>query len=224
MGSRRGVVFLVLAGSALLHFATAAYAAIECSVTIPNREPLPPGYGAPPSNDGAPPGGGGYLHGNGSVWSWLPEDGVHSAEQSQVQSDGSIEVKWYWWRRVESVGGEDVASVGPLRLEGRRIDAPAPPVQMRVHPYNEGSFQGSRVVFPGPGCYQLTGGLDAEALTFTVLILTSDQPPADASPDTAMGLDDLTPPIAPLGALTLLLVGLLVARRRIGRGRCTGPE
>ena len=69
----------------------------------------------------------------------------------------------------------------------------------RLHPYNNGAFQGTTVTFPTSGCYELTGSAGGEALTFTVLVLTEDQP----LPNTASRVP-AAPPIVLAG------VGLLI--------------
>lgn len=160
-------------------------AALECPVTIPNGDSLPVGYGRPPSNDGAAAGEGGRLHGNGLIWSWLPEDGVYVATGPQLRDDGSIEVKWYWWRRNLTPRAGDASFAGDLRISGTRLDMVSSDLDGRVHPSNTGTFQGSRIAFSAPGCWEILGTTGDTSLRFTVLILSANSD----SPDTALPSD-----------------------------------
>jgi hypothetical protein len=58
--------------------------------------------------------------------------------------DGSIPIKWGWDR---------VGITGTLQIEGRRLDAPAPPLRAHVPPgYGDTGFQVSTLIFPTEGC------------------------------------------------------------------------
>lgn len=63
-----GWILLMVTGAA-----GTAGAVFECSVTIPNRSPLPPGGG---SFTGLPPGETPPTHGNGKLWTVLTPDGL----------------------------------------------------------------------------------------------------------------------------------------------------
>lgn len=109
----------------------------SCPATVP-RTPPPPGLG-------------GTLHGNDSVWTRLPEDGILTARPQDLGQDGSIWTKWFWYAGVH----------GSFSLSGRRIDATSPPLV--VHRINQGSQTGwsgatwaTPMTFPAAGCWRLT--------------------------------------------------------------------
>jgi hypothetical protein len=91
-------------------------------------------------------------------------------------ADGSISWKWMWWGTREPRQ--------PLRITGRRLDALAPLMAMRVHErfvasaiegYVEGSppgirFWSSSVTFPTEGCWRVTGVVGRVRLSFVVFI------------------------------------------------------
>jgi hypothetical protein len=118
-----------------------------CPITIPNgSRPPGPTFGA-------------EFHGNGSIWvgTWHSDVVVWPAG-----SDGSITTKFGWWRGV----------VGKLQIEGRRLDAPAPPLVGHVPDgYGDSGFQSSGITFPTAGCWQVTGRVGDASLTFVALVL-----------------------------------------------------
>jgi outer membrane murein-binding lipoprotein Lpp len=120
-----------------------------CPITIPNGS-KPPG-----STFGA------EFHGNGSIWvgTWHSNVVVWPAG-----ADGSITTKFGWWRGVP----------GKLRIEGRRLDATAPPLVGHVPDgYGDSGFQSSGITFPGAGCWQVTGRVGDASLTFVTLVLAA---------------------------------------------------
>jgi len=180
---------------------------IACPVTIPNRSRPPPGGG------GLGPGSM-ATHGNGLLWTILPDDGVWRVPESGVRSDGSIRQKFVWWRRVvdqttttdtDGVVTAESTYAGSLRITGRRLDADAPPATATTR--HEGVHVGSTITFPTGGCWEITGTAGEDILAFTVYML----PPGEAMPDTAIRS---SPPVATLG-LILLIAGsaLAVAKR-----------
>jgi hypothetical protein len=86
--------------------------------------------------------------------------------------DGSLVwPKTSWWR------GER----GELKIEGRRIDAPAP--RLRVELCNECYnlyWVPVTLIFPTPGCWEITGRLGRESLTFITRVVRIDGPPRPA--------------------------------------------
>lgn len=81
-----------------------------------------------------------------------------------VRSDGSIAIKMGWWR-----GAPD-----PLRITGRRVDeASAPPLLGTTAPveaYPETGFIPATLHFPSRGCWEVTGELAGERLSFVVSV------------------------------------------------------
>jgi hypothetical protein len=103
------------------------------------------------------------AHGNGKLWvGGLGDHGVIEAGPEDVERDGSVGMKFGWWREVE----------GSLRIGGRRLDAPAPPLRADVPDgYGDRGFQASGVYFPTEGCWEVTGTVGAASLTFVTLVV-----------------------------------------------------
>lgn len=156
-------------------------AAFACPVTIPNDSQPPPGGG------GIGPGSM-LTHGNGLLWTILPDDGVWRVAESDIQPGGSFKEKFVWWRRVVDQTSETVNGVltaettfaGDLRISGRRLDASSDPLTAATYP--EGVHVGSTITFPSGGCWEITGTAGEDAMTFTVYML----PPGEPLPNTAM--------------------------------------
>ena len=123
----------------------------ECVVTQPNGTM----YAAEPA---------GGNHGNEALVTWLWPDGKIVFEPGGpgfVLSDGALSMKFGWWRRLN----------GPLTLEGRRVDGDAPPMRSSIpNGYGEYGFQSTALIFPTPGCWQVTGRVGGSSLTFVVLV------------------------------------------------------
>lgn len=124
----------------------------SCPVTVAN-ESTPPNTNWRPSNH----------HGNGTLWvGFWPENKV-LVEPDQVNADGSIGVKFGWYRGVR----------GQLVVEGRRLDAPAPPAQgfYSGEGYGDIGFQAGGILFPSEGCWEITGKVGTASLTFVTLVI-----------------------------------------------------
>jgi hypothetical protein len=103
-------------------------------------------------------------HGNGKIFTALWAKGVVEFKPGGsgfVLSDGSLEMKWPWWHAVP----------GDLRIEGRRLDGPAPPLRSTVPCCYSGSFQSSGLIFPVPGCWEVTGRVGDAKLTFVTRVV-----------------------------------------------------
>lgn len=78
-----------------------------------------------------------------------------------VTADGSLGMKWPWRRAVR----------GPLRIDGRRLDAEAPPLRAHIPiGYGETGFQSTALIFPTTGCWEVTGHAGAARLTFVTRV------------------------------------------------------
>jgi hypothetical protein len=87
---------------------------------------------------------------------------VITASGDYIDRRGRVRMKFPWWRRVR----------GRLRLTGRRLDAPAPPVIPYVpNGYGPTGFQASGVTFPTEGCWQITGTAGRGSLTFVTFVI-----------------------------------------------------
>jgi len=101
-------------------------------------------------------------HGNGKLWvGGLWPEGVITAEPSFVEADGSVGMKFGWWREVS----------GRLVITGRRLDGQAAPARGDVPDgYGQTGFQASGVVFPTEGCWEITGTVGEVRLTFVTFV------------------------------------------------------
>jgi hypothetical protein len=204
------VIAVAALGPASPHRAAAAEP--PCPVTIPNRSDPPPGGGSQGPGSLA-------THGNGQLWTVLPDEGIWLVPASGVQPDGSIRQKFVWWRRVIErttvVGDDGVVRVeatyaGTLLITGRRLGATSPPATATTQ--HEGVHVGSTITFPTGGCWEVTGSAGEDVLTFVVYML----PPGAPMPDTA-----LPPPsvqASPLARPALVVI-LLVAAAVLALGR-----
>jgi hypothetical protein len=59
---------------------------------------------------------------------------------------------------------------GYLQISGRRIDASAPPARAYIYDYGDSGFQPIYLVFPTPGCWEITGEVSGGRLTFVTLV------------------------------------------------------
>jgi hypothetical protein len=102
-------------------------------------------------------------YGNGRLWvGGLWPKGVIVATPDFIDQDGSVGMKFGWWRQVS----------GYLRVTGRRLDAPAPPLRADVPAgYGRTGFQASGVYFPDEGCWEVTGKVGRTTLTFVTFVI-----------------------------------------------------
>ena len=153
----------------------------SCPITVPNGS-TPPGE-RPSSGD----------HGNGAVWTGLWPEGRVVFEPGGpgfVGTDGSLVMKWPWWWAVP----------GQLVVQGRRLDAPAPPLraetpgrrrldlplplsgEFRVADSTPTGFMPSALIFPTAGCWEVTGTVGDASLTFVTLVAQADERPKKPRP------------------------------------------
>jgi len=134
-----------------------------CPVTQPNGGT----YTAEPA---------GGNHGNDALVTWLwPEGKVvfKPGGAGFVLSDGALSMKFGWWRRRN----------GPLKLEGRRLDGQAPAMRSSIpNGYGEIGFQSTALIFPTPGCWEVTGRVGDGSLTFVTLVEKIGEGPTRSDP------------------------------------------
>jgi hypothetical protein len=144
-----GALLLVAGATAPLHAAAAVSS--DCPVTQPNGVRY----------EGDPSGG---NHGNDSLVTALAPDGAivfKPGGPGYVLSDGSLSMKFPWWR-VRS---------GRLRIEGRRLDGGSIPLRAEIpHGYGDSGFQATALIFPRPGCWEVTARLGDARLRFITLV------------------------------------------------------
>jgi hypothetical protein len=75
--------------------------------------------------------------------------------------DGALKWKIGWERLVK----------GNLTISGRRIDSPAAPLRSEFHDYGDFGFQATYLIFPTPGCWEVTGHIAGHSLTAVILAL-----------------------------------------------------
>ena len=158
-------VMLLLVASALAGAATPtppdatpAVSPSPCPLTKPNgNNPLgrrdPGGYGNA------------ALWTTLTMWSWEPGI-VIVPDDGRIPPDGVIhDMKWAWYRYKP----------GRLTIQGRRLDAPAPPLQAWIpEGYGDIGFQATGLTFSSAGCWEITGSLGESSLTFVVLVVTPE--------------------------------------------------
>ena len=114
-------------------------------------------------NNSQPPGStfGSVFHGNGALWVGLWDSNV---VVWPPEPDGSVDAKFGWWR----------AASGDLRIDGRRLDAAAPPLTANVpEVYGSTGFQATGIFFPSAGCWEVTGRVGSASLTFVTLVVAA---------------------------------------------------
>jgi hypothetical protein len=94
-------------------------------------------------------------HGNGKLWVYLSEGKL----MIEPRTDGTLRWKFGWW----------TSAPGQLTIRGRRLDAAGKPLKSDVSsPPGMPRFHPSTVIFPTPGCWQITGRANGSELTFVV--------------------------------------------------------
>ena len=88
-----------------------------------------------------------------------------------VLEDGALAMKFPWWRLVE----------GQLTIEGHRLDGPAAPLRASVPDgYGATGFQSTALIFPAPGCWEVTGRVGGGSLTFVTQVVKIGEGPERA--------------------------------------------
>jgi hypothetical protein len=79
-----------------------------------------------------------------------------------VEEDGSLEMKFPWTRYVK----------GQLTIDGHRLDGSAPPLRAHIPPgYGDTGFQSTALIFPTPGCWEVTGHVGNRHLIFLTRVV-----------------------------------------------------
>jgi hypothetical protein len=103
------------------------------------------------------------AYGNSDLWV-VPQqvDGVIHDDAASIEPDGSIHTKFGWWR----------ITPGKLAIHGRRLDAAGPPLSASIPDgYGSTGFQASGVSFPTDGCWEITGTVGGQTLSFVTFVL-----------------------------------------------------
>jgi hypothetical protein len=101
---------------------------------------------------------------NDALLTILPADGkvvFRPGGPGFVDRDGALGIKWGWVRLI----------AGELIVGGRRLDADASPARSYMNSgYGNINFQATYLVFPSPGCWEITGRIRDRSLTFVVQV------------------------------------------------------
>ena len=138
-------------------------AAAECAVTVPN--------GVAAGEQQADPGSYGNPQISVGPFGLWPEGTVvfRPGGPGFVTRDGALGMK-FGWRRGAS---------GQLMIDGRRLDATAPPLRAEVPTgYGDHGFQATYVIFPTPGCWEVTGRAGDASVTFVTRVVKIGDGPA----------------------------------------------
>ena len=128
----------------------------RCELTKANGRYLP---------DSPVPGKASAFYGNDSIAIGLGAEGRTITFQPSgagfVLPDGSLQWKFLWMKARL-----------PMTIEGRRLDAPSSPLRSRVnHEFDNENFQPSSLIFPTPGCWEITSRVGHDRLTFVVKVV-----------------------------------------------------
>jgi hypothetical protein len=139
--------------------ASASPLTLADAATCPSTKPSEVAVGG----EERPFGSSALVFGNSHLWVVpLQEDGVIHADSRSIEPDGSIASKFGWWRITS----------GTLAITGRRLDAPAPPLRASIPDgYGSSGFQSSGVSFPTEGCWEITGTVGGQTLSFVTFVL-----------------------------------------------------
>jgi hypothetical protein len=151
------VILLFLAGLSAGQelSASVVQSTADCAVTTPN--------GIAAGEARADP----WSYGNHQISVWLgrwPEQTVvfKPGGSGFITRNGALGMKYAWRRGVS----------GQLTIEGRRLDATAPPLRAEVPAgYGMRGFQASHVIFPTPGCWEVTGRVGDASVTFVTRVV-----------------------------------------------------
>jgi hypothetical protein len=141
----------------------------DCPVTIPNgRTPAGVRLGSDEHGDGRLftllGSDGRFVVASTSSPEYLAPDGGIAVD-GVLKPDGSVSIK-QGWRRGPGVRGR-------VRVQARRLDAPAARVDRTIPPggYGLTGFQATNLRLPTVGCWKVTGSVGEAKLTFVTLVL-----------------------------------------------------
>lgn len=103
-------------------------------------------------------------YGGDGLWAGLDRN---YAGRWYASAGGDDRLKVMWWREVR----------GSLVVEGRRLDAEAPPLDAWVPDYGETGYQLGALAFPTEGCWEVVGRVGETEIRFVVLVHSAEQDP-----------------------------------------------
>jgi hypothetical protein len=161
MAQRAATLTIVILACAIGQFARAQNSA-SCPVTIGKKSSIDPAAFF----------GSGSAHWNGNLYvGALWPDGTivfRPGGAGTHYPDGSLGMKISWYRAN--------GLSGALQIRGKRLDAPAAPLRAIIHrAYGDTGFQPSEVIFPAEGCWQVTGTVADNSVTFVTRVVRDRQ-------------------------------------------------
>ena len=105
----------------------------------------------------------GGIFGNDSLHAVLPPNGKFvfvPGGAGFTDRDGAMGIKFGWFRH----------KTGKLNVGGRRLDGEAAPARAYLYDYGDEGFQPVYLVFPTPGCWEITGGVGEARLSFVLRV------------------------------------------------------
>jgi hypothetical protein len=140
-----------------------------CPVTQPPEKPfLPP---APYTAETLV--GGDFLFGTPNLWTMLHSDGTWWALPYHEHEDGqgAYSQKVFWWNQSYDW---QVEPQPDLRVTGRRLDGPSPPIDAleatNAYTPEFGSAILTGIGLPTLGCWEITGHYQGHSLSFVVWV------------------------------------------------------
>lgn len=117
----------------------------ECPVTAPNGS-VPPGEEANATE---------FYHGEGGIWTVLWPEGRVRVPELSVDDDGSMGMKWPWWRTQD-----------PIEVSGYYLGGKAAPLEAGLPSgYGESGFRPSGLRFSTEGCWEIMATSGGATLT-----------------------------------------------------------
>jgi hypothetical protein len=176
LGMRRGRVLVLVAAAATAASCTGGQqrsaathpgrsashvtAVAGCPVTHPLPHALPPALPPLPVS---------YIHGwygNDALWIGVPAGGLLPAGRPYgTPWPNEWGTKFPWWRIVP----------GQLTIKARRLDGPSAGFHAEIPSgYGMTGFNPSGLIWPSPGCWQVTGTVAGKSLTFVARVVITD--------------------------------------------------
>jgi len=136
----------------------------ECPITQPQTPPFVPFNRKPSLNSGE------FWYGSDKLWTVVRSNGTWS--NLPYSSSSGYTQKVFWWRQGYDVQAEPQPD---LKVTGRRLDAPAPPLvaSRATNAYADdiGSAMLVGVAVPSAGCWEITGQYRDAKLSFVVWVV-----------------------------------------------------
>jgi hypothetical protein len=137
--------------------------------TCPVTRPYQASLFVPPAPYAAKAGIGRFWFETDRLWTSLPVNGMlKGLPENPTSAHPTFTEKLFWWRQGYNASAEPRPK---LKVAGKRIDSPAPPLEVSP-PTNAVMKQTSAMLvgvgFPTVGCWQITGRYENDELTFVI--------------------------------------------------------